>query len=268
MADRVTTLRRSSAAVYCRKHAFARFAPNLSTDAPVHEHSPGSWPATYGPHRLAMAVLVGRYYDPSTGQFLSVDPMVARTEEPYEYAAADPVNATDANGNITLGVCAQASWTYMIISLDIGECIVAVITGPNVGHIGFTSTIGLAGGIGLRASAGLYMELSNSDSLDALGGCFDYVAGTAVVGVGVGGVLFKSCNPFPPLVWGGEIGFVTGFGASLETGKSDTWVSHLSGTTANVAMLALLSKYPEDAWGYYAATADVLVTKAQANAHL
>ena len=100
MADRVTTLRRSSAAVYCREHAFARFAPNLSTDAPVHEHSPGSWPATYGPHRLAMAVLVGRYYDPQTAQFLSVDPLIDETGQAYVYAGDDPVLNSDPNGDM------------------------------------------------------------------------------------------------------------------------------------------------------------------------
>jgi RHS repeat-associated protein len=31
-----------------------------------------------------------REYDPSTGQFLSVDPAVAVTEEPYSYAEDDP----------------------------------------------------------------------------------------------------------------------------------------------------------------------------------
>ena len=29
---------------------------------------------------------VGRYYDPATGQFLSVDPLVDETGQPYAYA--------------------------------------------------------------------------------------------------------------------------------------------------------------------------------------
>jgi hypothetical protein len=32
---------------------------------------------TYGPHRFAVDFVVGRYYDPATGQFLSVDPDVS-----------------------------------------------------------------------------------------------------------------------------------------------------------------------------------------------
>ena len=39
--------------------------------------------------------LIDRYYDPQTGQFLSVDPDVGQTTDPYGYAAGDPVNLTD-----------------------------------------------------------------------------------------------------------------------------------------------------------------------------
>jgi hypothetical protein len=42
--------------------------------------------------------LVDRYYDPQTGQFLSVDPLVDETGEPYAYAADDPVDNTDPSG--------------------------------------------------------------------------------------------------------------------------------------------------------------------------
>ncbi|MHB8290291.1 MAG: RHS repeat-associated core domain-containing protein [Acidimicrobiales bacterium] len=42
--------------------------------------------------------LVHRYYTPGTGQFLSVDPLVATTGQPYQYANGDPVNNTDPSG--------------------------------------------------------------------------------------------------------------------------------------------------------------------------
>jgi hypothetical protein len=42
--------------------------------------------------------LVGRYYDPSTDQFLSIDPDVAETGEPYAFTDDDPLNATDPLG--------------------------------------------------------------------------------------------------------------------------------------------------------------------------
>ena len=34
---------------------------------------------TYGLHRVTLDFVVGRYYDPQTGQFLSVDPLVDET---------------------------------------------------------------------------------------------------------------------------------------------------------------------------------------------
>lgn len=42
--------------------------------------------------------LINRYYDPATGQFVSVDPLVQQTQEPYSYAGGDPINGNDPNG--------------------------------------------------------------------------------------------------------------------------------------------------------------------------
>jgi RHS repeat-associated protein len=39
-----------------------------------------------------------RVYDPTTGQFLTVDPAVSVTRAPYNYAGDDPVNETDRTG--------------------------------------------------------------------------------------------------------------------------------------------------------------------------
>jgi hypothetical protein len=43
---------------------------------------------------------VRRYYDPATGQFISVDPLVDHTESPYAYASQDPVNTYDLEGTV------------------------------------------------------------------------------------------------------------------------------------------------------------------------
>lgn len=42
--------------------------------------------------------LQARYYDPATSEFLSVDPAVATTHQPYQYASGDPVNSVDPLG--------------------------------------------------------------------------------------------------------------------------------------------------------------------------
>jgi hypothetical protein len=52
--------------------------------------------------------LVHRYYDPTTGQFLTVDPAVDDTDAPYAYVAGDPVNGTDLLGLCFLDVACGA----------------------------------------------------------------------------------------------------------------------------------------------------------------
>jgi RHS repeat-associated protein len=42
--------------------------------------------------------MISRYYDPQTGQFMSVDPDLSDTQEPYAYAGGNPVDNTDPNG--------------------------------------------------------------------------------------------------------------------------------------------------------------------------
>ena len=39
-----------------------------------------------------------RWYDPNTGQFMSVDPLEQLTQQPYSYAGDDPINNTDPTG--------------------------------------------------------------------------------------------------------------------------------------------------------------------------
>jgi hypothetical protein len=52
---------------------------------------------------------VGRYYDPATGQFISVDPAVDQTEAPYAYVDGDPVDNTDPLGlGCFLGICTHS----------------------------------------------------------------------------------------------------------------------------------------------------------------
>jgi len=42
--------------------------------------------------------LVNRYYDPASSQFLSMDPKVASTMQPYAFVGGDPLNDTDPLG--------------------------------------------------------------------------------------------------------------------------------------------------------------------------
>jgi hypothetical protein len=56
------------------------------------------WPCSDKLHRYPREACVARYYDPATGQFLSIDPDVAQTEAPFDYTGDDPVNEVDPTG--------------------------------------------------------------------------------------------------------------------------------------------------------------------------
>jgi len=46
-----------------------------------------------------LVYLINRYYNPQAGQFISVDPDLSQTYEPYEYANGNPVSELDATGD-------------------------------------------------------------------------------------------------------------------------------------------------------------------------
>jgi uncharacterized protein RhaS with RHS repeats len=52
---------------------------------------------------------VHRYYDPATGQFLTVDAAVDLTGQPYGYAAGNPVNEGDPTGFFACAVRNEAN---------------------------------------------------------------------------------------------------------------------------------------------------------------
>jgi RHS repeat-associated protein len=52
---------------------------------------------------LSLYYLRARYYNASTGRFLSSDPLAGEGERRYEYADADPVNGMDPTGDAAMG---------------------------------------------------------------------------------------------------------------------------------------------------------------------
>jgi RHS repeat-associated protein len=64
---------------------------------------------TYTDPETGLQYLINRYYDPTTAQFLSVDPLVNLTQSAYGYVSDNPLNGTDPNGLWNAGVCVGAS---------------------------------------------------------------------------------------------------------------------------------------------------------------
>jgi RHS repeat-associated protein len=70
---------------------------NPQTPGGLTSHTPFGYAGGYT-DPTGLIYLINRYYDPATGQFISVDPDVGQTGQPYAYTGGDPVNATDPLG--------------------------------------------------------------------------------------------------------------------------------------------------------------------------
>ena len=104
---------------------------------------------------------MGRYYDPATGQFLSVDPLVDQTGQPYSYVGDDPVDNVDPSGLFcwsVLQVIGGLHQAYACVSSGLKGAVIGTGAGlfygaPEVGAaVGLVS--GCAGGIAYEAGTG------------------------------------------------------------------------------------------------------------------
>jgi RHS repeat-associated protein len=71
--------------------------------------TPLGYDAQYTSTDTGLIYLRNRVYDPATAQFLSRDPLVALTEEPYSYTGDNPVNYGDPSG-LVFGISGTPSW--------------------------------------------------------------------------------------------------------------------------------------------------------------
>jgi hypothetical protein len=189
---------------------------------------------------------VARYYDPSTGQFLSIDPLVTDTRAAYTYAIDDPVNDTDPTGLSTNGYCVSVQGLLIEEGVGVGVggegevCLVETSTG----QIGLTLTGGYGPAVAEDHTGSLSVvnEKSNANDLSQLGGWFDfYSAGAAIpigeVPVGPGASLggYVGCSN-GQLISGGVFGIGAGVaGASVLAGQSYTVYHNFGGLTAWIA---------------------------------
>jgi hypothetical protein len=122
--------------------------------------------------------IVARYYDPATGQFLTVDPKVASTLSPYGYVAGDPLNATDPSGEWGLPGWVTGAWNA---------------TGGKVVHAVQNSGLCLRNPFGAgwnsNSNGGCHTALSTSQGTTLIAATVVTAVG-AVATLGLGEVLF------------------------------------------------------------------------------
>lgn len=105
---------------------------------------------------------INRYYDPSTDQFLSIDPDVATTDQPYVFTNDDPLNAEDPLGQWGAGypradwAKEDADWESGSITKIIGFGLGVLAAGGAV--VAFVASapevVVLAGGVSVVAGIG------------------------------------------------------------------------------------------------------------------
>ena len=90
---------------------------------------------TKAPGLIRWFSLVGRYYDPNTDQFLSIDPEVAETGQPYAFTGDDPLNVTDPLGlSGSSGIAAAVAYAQAVKKKCGGHPNRNGCRGINVGH--------------------------------------------------------------------------------------------------------------------------------------
>ena len=62
-----------------------------------------------------------RYYDPTTGQFLTVDPLAASTRARYSYASGNPITGADPGG------LDDSGWWTAVVAVVVAVVVVAVV---------------------------------------------------------------------------------------------------------------------------------------------
>jgi hypothetical protein len=209
---------------------------------------------------------VRRYYDPQSGQFISVDPAVDQTETPYAYVDGDPVDAVDPLGlgcgswldphplgcakdvasawsagagdiysgathfvsNNEFGLCASATGGFIVGGVASG-CVVV-----NAHGVGVTGTAGFGAEVpgGVSVGVGPLFALGARSPAD-LGRGFTYAGGAVgdVVPVAGGDVAVGEGTCHQPVavftLWAG-LGLNLPWLWSVHAGRSYTWTAGMS----------------------------------------
>ena len=147
--------------------------------------------------------LVNRYYDPSTGQFLSVDPLVGVTDQPYQYVGGDPVNGSDPLGlcNIFGNCWSEAAHAVTHVAHDVGHFVQhhwrGIVTGVGIA----AGVLALATGVGALADVGI-LGLSASMTEE----------------ISIGASLVSGASDLPACIAGNDMSCVGAAGGFLSAG--------------------------------------------------
>ncbi|HEX3539335.1 MAG TPA: RHS repeat-associated core domain-containing protein [Acidimicrobiales bacterium] len=179
------------------------YSPYGQATATTGTPSPLGYNAQYTDPETGLIYLRARYYDPTTAQYLTRDPLDAVTRSAYGYVDNNPLNGSDPTGLFCLlghvhgnhGACRGANATHDVATVGLVLGVAAVVVGTIVAPevvlpiLGAVSTEGLATGLGAAATAiGAYITAVDcSHAVDTQ--CVIDGLGTALGGASVLGGL-------------------------------------------------------------------------------
>jgi RHS repeat-associated protein len=196
--------------------------------------------AQYTNSSTGLIYLRARTYDPTTAQFLSLDPLVAETGAPYSYAEDNPLNAADPTG-LGSGTCVQGTLSIPAFSGAVVVCLVTIngVAKPTLTVAGSTVlsrnllnsiwdyvrknptslTRLLSGGIGVawfKTEAQNFNELEGAREFTQTSIGFLFASGSRIDSWGPNGRVTT--------IWSCSVTSSEGFGWGTGTGWSYTWV--------------------------------------------
>jgi RHS repeat-associated protein len=126
-----------------------------------------------------LVYLVNRYYDPTTGEFLSVDPDQSDTGTSYSYASDNPIDNTDQTGLAIVGLCLNGSVSLVVVQFSASACLQRTIGSDGEDDIGLPFTEAFAVGAIASLSPGNMgggVMVSNANTLFGLHNGFWFVS--------------------------------------------------------------------------------------------
>jgi RHS repeat-associated protein len=152
--------------------------------------TPLGYTGQYTDSESGLIYLRARYYDPTTGQWMSRDPVVDVTLEPYGYVGGDPMNLVDPSG---LSSCGFSIGGFVDCASKVGKgaANVGARTGATLAQL---SPVGQA------------LDLVSHGTGMTVGGC---VSGTVLSGVELDASICYASTP------SGQAGFTAGAGAGM-----------------------------------------------------
>ena len=151
--------------------------------------SPVGYVGEYRDAESDLIYLRARYYDPTTSQFLTRDPLVSATRDPYGYASGNPISLIDPLGLAGLNPLKwkKDDWFRVgtVLALTAGAVTLVALTGGAAAPAMITGAAYLGVSSSLATAVGTTMECTDGGpKLNCVNGIVNTALGAASFGIG------------------------------------------------------------------------------------